>query len=95
MNCAMAVYNALATANENKTVPPMPRAEGGKCGTVLAAEQIIREMGGISDMAEDFDKRFSGMFGSLKCAELRGMVKNKCNDYVGSAAAMIAEMMSV
>lgn len=52
MNCAMAVYNALATANENKTVPPMPRAEGGKCGTVLAAEQIIREMGGTSDMSD-------------------------------------------
>lgn len=46
-------------------------------------------------MAEDFDKRFSEMFGSLKCAELRKMLRNKCNDYVGSAAAMIAEMMSV
>lgn len=95
MNCAMAVYNALATVNENKTVPPKPRAEGGKCGTVLAAEQIIREMGGSPDTEEDFDKRFSERFGSLKCAELRGMLRNKCNDYVGYAAAMVAEMMSV
>ena len=53
MNCAMAVYNALATVNENKTVPPKPRAE------------------------------------------LRGMLRNKCNDYVGYAAAMVAEMMNV
>ena len=29
------------------------------------------------------------------CTELRGMLRNKCNEYVGSAAAMAAEMMEV
>ena len=38
MNCAMAVYTALGGEKSNA---PKPRAEGGKCGVVLAAEQII------------------------------------------------------
>ncbi len=95
MNCAASVYGAFAEDNKNKTKPPMPRSEGGKCGTVLAAEQIIREMGGSEDRVSDFDKEFSEKFGSLKCAELRGMLKNKCNDYVGTAANMVAAMMEL
>ena len=71
----------------------MPRAEGGKCGTVLAAEQILREMGKSQDAIDDFDKQFEDQFGSLKCAQLRGMLLNKCNDYVGTAASMVAETM--
>ncbi len=90
MNCATAVYNALAEVNTHKTMPPMPRSEGGKCGTVLAAEQILREMGRSQETVEDFDRKFSAQFGSLKCAELRGMLQNKCNDYVGTAASMVA-----
>ncbi|MBO6137771.1 MAG: C_GCAxxG_C_C family protein [Lachnospiraceae bacterium] len=94
MNCATAVYNALGTVNENKTTPPMPRAEGGKCGTVLAAKQIIFEMGGTQEKADEFDRKFSEQFGSLKCSELRGMLRNKCNDYVGFAAATVADMVN-
>ena len=93
MNCAMAVYNALAEINNNKTNPPMPRSEGGKCGTVLAAEQFLREMGQSQDTIDAFDKKFTEQFGSLKCAELRGMLRNKCNDYVGAAASMAAAMI--
>ena len=93
MNCAVAVYSALAEINTNITTPPMPRSEGGKCGTVLAAEQILREMGKSQDTIDDFDKQFTEQFGSLKCSELRGMLHNKCNDYVGTAASMVAEMI--
>ncbi len=92
MNCAVSVYNAFVNDNKNATKPPAPRAEGGKCGAVLAAEQIIREMGGSQDKVDDFDKEFIERFGSLKCAELRGMLKNKCNDYVGAVAFMAATM---
>ena len=93
MNCATAVYSALTEINTNKTTPPMPRSEGGKCGTVLAAEQILREMGKSQDTIDAFDKHFTEQFGSLKCSELRGMQRNKCNDYVGTAASMVAEMI--
>ena len=49
MNCAASVYNAF----ENETKPPVPRSEGGKCGAVLAAEQVIREMGGSQDKVDE------------------------------------------
>ena len=83
MNCAMATYTALGGDRKNA---PKPRAEGGKCGAVLAAEQAIRERG-ISD-PEEFDREFLSLFGSMKCAELRGIFAGKCNDYVGTAARL-------
>ena len=43
MNCASAVYDALGMNNPNMTTPPRPRENGGMCGAVLAAEQVIRE----------------------------------------------------
>lgn len=92
MNCAASVYNAFANDNKNATKPPVPRSEGGKCGAVLAAEQIISEMGGSQDKVDEFDKIFAERFGSLKCAELRGLLNNKCNDYVEAAAYMAATM---
>lgn len=67
MNCATAVYSALAEINTNKTTPPMLRSDGGKCGTVLAAEQILREMGKSQDTIDAFDKQFTEQFGSLPC----------------------------
>ena len=81
MNCAMSVYTALGG---DRASAPKPREEGGKCGAVLAAEQLIRESG-IGDSAE-FDREFESLYGSLKCAELRGAASGKCNDYVGTAA---------
>lgn len=90
MNCAASVYNAFANDNKNVTKPPVPRTEGGKCGAVLAAEQLIREMKGSQDKVDEFDKQFIEQFGSLKCSELRGRLNNKCNDYVGAAAYMAA-----
>ncbi|MCR5420562.1 MAG: hypothetical protein K6E98_06125 [Lachnospiraceae bacterium] len=93
MNCAAAVYNALTEINTNKTTPPMPRSEGGKCGTVLAAEKILREMGKAQETVDDFDKEFIQRFGSLKCAELRGAQRNMCNDYVGAAATLVSAMI--
>lgn len=92
MNCAAAVYDALGMNNPNKTTPPAPRGEGGKCGAVLAAEQTIREMGGTQADIEKFEKLFTEKCGYLKCAELRGMQTGKCNDYVGIAASLVGWM---
>lgn len=92
MNCAMAVYDALGMNNDNKTVAPRPRDNGGMCGAVLAAEQTIREMGGTDADIAEFEKRFTEKYGHLKCAELRGFMSGKCNDYVGSAAAIVGYM---
>ena len=92
MNCAMAVYGAFADENKNRTVPPRPRAEGGVCGAVLAAEQIIREMGGTEEDIAEFERRFKEQHNFLKCGQLRGMLTGKCNDYVGTAAAILEDM---
>ena len=93
MNCAMAVYDALSMANNaNTTTPPRPRSEGGKCGAVLAAEQFIRENGGTEKDVEEFDRRFKEKYGHLTCANLRGILGGKCNEYVGASAAIVANM---
>lgn len=92
MNCATAVYDALGMTNKNKTTPPMPRANGGMCGAVLAAEQVIRENGGTQEDIDEFGKRFTEMHKYLKCGELRGILRGKCNDYVGTAAAIVGQM---
>ena len=92
MNCAMAVYDALGMNNPNKTTPPRPRGEGGVCGAVLAAEQVIRENGGTEEDIQEFEKRFKEKYEHLKCIELRGFLTGKCNDYVGEAAAIVGYM---
>ncbi|MBR3278846.1 MAG: C_GCAxxG_C_C family protein [Lachnospiraceae bacterium] len=92
MNCASAVYDALGMNNPNKTTPPRPREQDGMCGAVLAAEQTIREAGGTEDDVKEFGKRFTERYGHLKCSELRGFLSGKCNDYVGVAAALVAQM---
>ena len=92
MNCASAVYDALGMSNPNKTVPPRPRENGGMCGAVLAAEQVIREAGGSEDDVKEFEKLFTEKYKHLKCSELRGFLSGKCNDYVGTAAAIVAQM---
>ena len=89
MNCAMAVYTALGGEKSNA---PKPRAEGGKCGAVLAAEQIIRERD-LGDPAK-FDNEFLAMFGSLRCADLRGIMRGRCNDHVGTAAMIAGSRLS-
>ena len=92
-NCAISVYEAFGDVNANKTKAPAPRAEGGKCGAVLAAEQTLREMGLPQEKTDEFDRQFAESFGSLKCAELRGRLNNKCNDYVGTSASMASAML--
>lgn len=92
MNCAMAVYDSLSMNNPNKTTPPRPRENGGMCGAVLAAEHTIREAGGTDDDIAEFERRFIEKHKHLKCAELRGFLSGKCNDYVGTAAAIVGAM---
>ena len=92
MNCAKAVYGALGTNNPNMTIPPRPRDNGGICGAVLAAEQMIREMGGSDEDIAEFERRFIEKHKHLKCIELRGFLSGKCNDYVGTAADIVGMM---
>ena len=93
MNCSNSVYSAFSGVNSKRSAPPAPRSEGGKCGAVLAAEQIVREMGVGS--VDDFDREFKELYGSLMCKELRGTATGQCNDFVGAAARLASQIVGV
>ena len=84
-SCASAVYSAFNDVVSGSA--PIPRGEGGKCGVVLAAEKVLKQLG--LDSAA-FDRQFILQYGSLKCDELR-RARHSCNDLVGSAARLISE----
>ncbi len=92
-SCSYAVYNAFSDVNSGDGRVPAPKSEGGKCGAVLAAEKVIREMNnGDQEKAARFDKAFLELFGSLECVDLRRMGR-RCNDYVGTAARLTDEIL--
>ena len=41
---------------------------------------------------EEFERRFKEKYEHVKCLELLGHKNGKCNDYVGTAAAIVADM---
>ena len=84
-SCASAVYSAFNDVVGGSA--PIPRSEGGKCGAVLAAEKVLKQLG--IDYT-DFDRQFISRFGSLKCDELR-RARHSCNDLVGMAARLAEE----
>ncbi len=92
MSCADSVYQAFSDLNARMTAAPVPRSEGGKCGAVLAAEKVLRETGAGS--IDEFERRFTGRFGSLKCSELLGKRRGACNDFVGTASAIAEELIT-
>jgi len=90
--CSASVYKAFADVNINgDNNIPAPRSEDGKCGTVLAAEKLIREMG-LGDVS-DFDNEFMRVYGSLKCGELLKMHGRRCNEFVGFTAEYVEKLL--
>jgi hypothetical protein len=91
-SCSVSVYQAFRdvnTAGDGKA--PKPRSEGGKCGAVLAAEKVLREMN-LGDVSE-FDDKFTETYGSLKCGELIKAHGRRCNEFVGFAADYVEERL--
>ena len=90
--CAASVYKAFEDVNNNSDGQiPLPRSEDGKCGAVIAAEKLIREMG-LGDTA-GFDEEFTKAYGSLKCAELIKQHGRRCNEFVGFAAKYVESLL--
>ena len=89
-SCSVSVYQAFRDVNKSgDNNVPTPRSIDGKCGAVLAAEKLIREM----DLGDetDFDSKFLETYGSLKCAELLKGHGRRCNEFVGFAADYVEE----
>ncbi len=87
-SCASSVYSVFSDIVSGDS--PIPRSEGGKCGAVLAAEKVLKQMG--KDPSA-FDEEFIRQFGSLKCGDLR-RAKHPCNDLVGAAARLTEEALN-
>lgn len=86
-SCASAVYSAFNDVVNGSA--PIPRSEGGKCGAVLAAEKVLKQMC-LDSVA--FDRQFILQYGSVKCDDLR-RPRHSCNDLVGTAARMTSEAL--
>ena len=91
VSCSGSVYKAFTDINPNMTQAPLPRSEGGKCGAVLSAKKVLREMGIEKD--DEVEQEFLRRFGSLNCLELLSNSNKTCNDFVGAAASIVAELI--
>ena len=70
---------------------PKPRSIEGKCGALLTAQKILKELG-YEEKIEEFEKEFVRRFGYSKCIELMTH-ERRCNDYVGESARMLDEII--
>ena len=99
-NCSQSVAVAYAdkmvmTSEEARTLSPAPRSIAGKCGALLAAEMVLERLS--IDKKDELEKRFSDENGAVECSKLRSPEIRKfrsCNDFVGSAARLLEEMIS-
>ena len=91
-NCSYSVYTSFEEDTQLDGNIPAPRSEQGKCGAVLAAEKILRELG-KEDRIEEFEKLFIEEFGYITCVDLM-RTERRCNDYVGKSAEFIDKELS-
>lgn len=91
-NCSTSLYKAFAEDTKLGTNFPEPRSIDGKCGALLTALFILKELG-YEDKQEEFEKEFIKQFKFSKCVELM-KYEHRCNDYVGVAAKMIDEIIN-
>ena len=91
-NCSVSLYTAFAEDTKLGTNFPQPRSIDGKCGALLTALYILKELG-YEDKQEEFEKKFVEQFKYSKCIELM-KYEHRCSDYVGIAARMIDEIVN-
>lgn len=91
-NCSTSLYTAFAKDIKLSGSYPEPRSIDGKCGALLTAMQILKELG-HADKLEEFEKEFIKRFKYSKCKELM-TYERRCNDYVGESAKIIDEILN-
>ena len=90
-NCSFSLYSAFLEDSKLDGEIPLPRSIEGKCGAVISAEKILKEMGKEKDI-ELFEKEFISEFKYLKCIDLM-KADRRCNDYVGKSAQIVDEIL--
>ena len=81
-NCSVSLHTAFAEDTKLGADFPQPRSIDGKCGALLTAMYILKELG-YAEKIEEFEKEFIKRFGYSKCI-----------DYVGECARMIDEIIN-
>ena len=90
-NCSIAVYKTFMEDYELDGVIPEPRSDAGKCGALIAAEKVLKELG-KEDKIEELENRFKAKFGYITCVDLM-RTERRCFDYVGESSKMVDEYL--
>ena len=90
-NCSNSVYQAFSDIDKAGGTPPAPRSIEGKCGALITAQKVLRDLG--IDRADELEQAFEQEFGFVKCFDLKRH-KCNCNDCVGVAARLVDEYVA-
>ncbi|MDO4537486.1 MAG: hypothetical protein Q4B54_04935 [Coriobacteriales bacterium] len=85
-NCSTSVFKAFKDVDKSGNKAPAPRSIAGKCGALLAAQQVLRDLG--IPREDELEQAFKDQMGYITCVELKQHRCN-CNDCVGTAARMV------
>ena len=101
MSCSAAVLSVYADlagiSEEDAFAKAMPMSGGrmGKCGAVLAAEEVLKAK--APDKLEELEKLFEEKNGSVMCSELKGRtggpVLRSCPGCVEDASALLEQLL--
>jgi hypothetical protein len=89
-NCSNSVDRAFADVNTASGNPPAPRCIAGKCGALLAAQKVLRDLG--IEREEELERAFKAELGFVTCVELKRN-RRSCNDCVGIASRLVDEYL--
>ena len=90
-NCSNSIWQAFADVHDAGGNPPAPRSIDGKCGALLTAQKVLRDLG--IDREEELEQAFKEEFGYVMCLELK-LHRRSCNDCVGVAARLADEVIA-
>lgn len=88
-NCSNSMYQAFADVDHAGGNPPAPRSIAGKCGALLTAQKVLRDLG--VDAEDELERAFKEEFGYVTCIDLKRH-RCSCNDCVGVAARLVDEL---
>ncbi|MCR5702574.1 MAG: C-GCAxxG-C-C family protein [Lachnospiraceae bacterium] len=94
--CAFADKIGIDVEQAKKIAVPYAGGKMGKCGAVMSAEYILKELypGNVDEKINEFEKAFiAADKGSLMCTDLRGKTPGSCRACVSDSAKILEEMV--
>lgn len=94
--CAFHEMSGLSESEAQKKAVPFASGRAGKCGAVMAAEYVLKQMYGnhSDDKISEFEEKFiNSKKGSVMCRDLQGRVPGSCRACVTDAALILEGML--